>query len=100
MDAVVSHAGSNTVAEALAYGLPQVVAPIRDGQPVVAQHLEATGAAIRVRFARLRATELRAAVTTVLDDPSYRTAAERIRRSFAAAGGASAAADHLEMLVA
>ena len=100
MDAVVSHAGSNTVAEALAHGLPQVVAPIRDGQPVVAQHLAATGAAIRVRFARLRAPELRAAVSTVLDDPSYRGAAERLRRSFEAAGGASAAADHLEELVA
>jgi len=100
LDAVVSHAGSNTVAEALAHGLPQVVAPIRDGQPVVAQHLEATGAAIRVRFARLRAPELRQAVSTVLDDPSYRDAAERIQRSFVAAGGAVTAADHLERLSA
>ena len=55
VDAVVSHAGHNTVVEALAHGLPQVVAPIRDDQPVVAQQIEASGAGIRVRFGRLRA---------------------------------------------
>jgi MGT family glycosyltransferase len=100
LDAVVSHAGHNTVVEALAHGLPQVVAPIRDDQPVVAQQIEAAGAAIRVRFTRLRAPELRTAVATVLDDPSYRRAAERIQESFARAGGAATAADHLEGLVA
>ena len=100
VDAVVSHAGHNTVVEALAHGLPQVVAPIRDDQPVVAQQIEASGAGIRVRFSRLRAPELRHAVTTVLDEPSYRQSAERIRQSFARAGGAVTAADHLETLVA
>jgi MGT family glycosyltransferase len=100
VDAVVSHAGHNTVVEALAHGLPQVVAPIRDDQPVVAEQVEAVGAAIRVRFARLRAPELRHAVSTVLDDPSYRLAAERVGRSFVAAGGAVTAADHLVGLVA
>ena len=100
LDAVVSPAGHNTVVEALAFGLPQVVAPIRDDQPVVAQQIEAAGAAIRVRFGRLRSHELRHAVSTVLDDPSYRLAAERIQRSFVSAGGASAAAAHLDGLVA
>ncbi len=100
VDAVVSHAGHNTVVEALAHGLPQVVAPIRDDQPVVAQQIEAAGAGIRVRFSRLRAHELRDAVSTVLDVPSYRQAAERISRSFVQAGGAATAADRLEGLVA
>jgi len=100
MDAVVNHAGHNTVVEALAFGLPQVVAPIRDGQPVVASQLEASGAGIRVRFSRVRVDELRQAVRAVLDEPSYRQAAERIRRSFEVAGGAPTAADHLEELVA
>lgn len=100
MDAVVNHAGHNTVVEALAFGLPQVVAPIRDGQPVVAAQLAASGAGIRVRFSRVRAPELREAVRAVLEEPSYRQAAERIRRSFEDAGGAAAAADHLEELVA
>jgi len=98
LDAVVSHAGHNTVCESLAHGVPLVVAPIRDDQPIVAQQVVDAGAGIRVRFGRVGATELREAVTAVLDDSAYRTADQRIRASFDAAGGAAAAADHLEKL--
>lgn len=100
VDAVVCHAGHNTVAESLAEGLPLVVAPIRDDQPVVAQQVVDAGAGVRVRFGRVGAPELRAAVRTVLDDPAYRQAARRIRDSFASAGGAVAAARRIEALAA
>jgi MGT family glycosyltransferase len=99
LSAVVSHGGHNTVCEALAHGLPLVVAPIRDDQPVIARQVAATGAGIAVRFTRLRADELRAAITAVLTDPAYRTAARTVQASFAAAGGAAAAADRLEKLL-
>jgi MGT family glycosyltransferase len=98
LHAVVSHAGHNTVCEALAHGVPLVVAPIRDDQPVVAGQVVDAGAGVRVHFGRVGATELRDAITTVLDDPSYRAAARHVQASFAAAGGAVAAADHLEKL--
>ncbi|MFF8268124.1 glycosyltransferase [Streptomyces sp. NPDC016562] len=98
LDAVVCHGGHNTVCEALAYGLPLVVAPIRDDQPIVAQQVTRAGAGVRVRFARTGAEELRDALTAVLDDPGPRRAARRIQASFAAAGGAAAAADRLEKL--
>lgn len=90
---VVCHAGNNTVCESLAYGLPLVLAPIRDDQPIVAEQVVAAGAGRRVRFGRVRAEELRRVLTEVLVDPSYREAAGRVRTSFAAAGGAAAAAD-------
>lgn len=99
MSAVVSHGGHNTVCESLAHGLPLIVTPIRDDQPLVAQQVADAGAGIRLRFGRLRAEALREAVRAVLDDPAYRTAAGRIRDSFAAAGGAVTAADHLEKLL-
>jgi MGT family glycosyltransferase len=98
LDAVVCHAGHNTVCETLAHGLPLVVAPIRDDQPVIARQVADAGAGIRVHFGRVGPTELRNAVTTLLDDPSYRAAARRVQTSFATAGGAIAAADHLEKL--
>ncbi|KJK47305.1 glycosyltransferase [Streptomyces sp. NRRL F-4428] len=98
LDAVVCHAGHNTVCETLAHGLPLVVAPIRDDQPIVARQVVEAGAGIRVRFGRTRAEELRDALTSVLDDPGPRRAARRIQASFAAAGGAAAAADRLEKL--
>ena len=98
LDAVVCHAGNNTVCEALAHGLPLVLSPIRDDQPIVADQVVAAGAGCRVRFGRVRAEELRRVLSDVLVDPSYRAAAQRIRASFEAAGGARAAADLLESL--
>lgn len=98
LDAVVCHAGHNTVCETLAHSVPLVVAPIRDDQPVIARQVTDAGAGIRVHFGRVGSTELRNALTTLLDDPSYRAAARRVQTSFATAGGATAAADHLEKL--
>jgi MGT family glycosyltransferase len=99
LDAVVCHSGDNTVCETLAHGCPLVVAPIRDSQPVVAAQVTNAGAGIRVHFGRVGATELRNAITAVLDDPSYRAAARRVQASFAAAGGAATAADHVVKLI-
>ncbi|MGH3687048.1 MAG: glycosyltransferase [Pseudonocardiaceae bacterium] len=98
LHAVVSHAGHNTVCESLAHGIPLVVAPIRDDQPAVAGQVVEAGAGIRVPFGRVSARQLHDAITTVLDDPSYRAAARRVQTSFATAGGAVTAADHLEKL--
>jgi MGT family glycosyltransferase len=99
MSAVVSHGGHNTVCETLAHGVPLVLTPIRDDQPIVAQQVADAGAGIRLRFGRLRPGELRDAIREVLDDPAYRDAAGQVRDSFAAAGGAAAAANHLEKLL-
>ncbi|SHM35810.1 glycosyltransferase [Actinacidiphila paucisporea] len=99
LDAVVSHGGLNTVCEALAHGVPLVVAPIKGDQPINAARVAAVGAGRRVRFAGVRPKALREELLAVLDDPSYRAAAHRVRDSFAAAGGAAAAALHLEQLL-
>ena len=96
VDAVVCHGGHNTTCEALAHGLPLVIAPIKDDQPIVADQVVAAGAGLRVKFGRVQPDELRAAVTRVLTEPGFREAAQRIRGSFASAGGAEAAATALE----
>jgi MGT family glycosyltransferase len=98
VDAVLCHAGHNTVCEALWHGLPLVVAPIRDDQPIVAGQVVDAGAGVRLRFGRADAARITAAVGAVLTDPAYRVAARKIAASFHAAGGSPAAADHLESL--
>jgi MGT family glycosyltransferase len=98
VDAVICHAGHNTVCESLWHGVPLVVAPIRDDQPVVAQQVVEAGAGVRVRFTRVTAARLGAGVDAVLDEPGYRAAAERISAAFRAAGGAATAASYLERL--
>ncbi|MFD4637668.1 glycosyltransferase [Lentzea sp. NPDC058436] len=100
LDAVVTHGGHNTVCEALAHGLPLVVAPIRDDQPTVAAQVVEAGAGVRLTYSRARAADIRSALESVLDEPEYAAAAERVRTSFLAAGGAAAAADRLEKVVA
>jgi MGT family glycosyltransferase len=99
MDAVVTHGGHNTVCESLAQGLPMVLAPIRDDQPIVADQVVRAGAGVRVRFGRVNAADLRRAVSEVLDEPPFRIAAHAIRRSFEEAGGAGAAADAVDELL-
>ncbi|HTJ46593.1 MAG TPA: nucleotide disphospho-sugar-binding domain-containing protein [Kofleriaceae bacterium] len=99
IDAVVCHGGHNTVCETLAHARPLVIAPIKDDQPIVADQVVAAGAGLRVKFGRVQAPELRAAVRRILDEPAFTDAATRVKQSFEAAGGAAAAALALEALV-
>lgn len=99
LDAVVCHAGHNTVCETLAHGIPLVVAPIRDDQPIVAQQVVDAGAGLRLKYGRAGSDEIAAAIAAVLETESYRAEAKRIAASFEAAGGPRVAADALESLV-
>ncbi len=92
---VVCHGGHNTVCEALAAGVPLVVAPIRDDQSMLAQQVVAAAAGVRVRFDRAKAADIRTAIESA---PDFAEGAARIRESFEAAGGAEEAATHLESL--
>ena len=98
LDAVVCHAGTNTVGEALAHGIPLVVAPLARDQPITASLVVRAGVGIRVHFHRVRAEALRAAVLAVLSDPASRTAAGGIREAAAAEAAMAAAAARLEKL--
>jgi UDP-glucoronosyl and UDP-glucosyl transferase len=99
VDAVVCHAGHNTVCETLAHGIPLVVAPIRDDQPIIAQQVVDAGAGVRLKYGRAGSDDIAGAITAVLETESYRAAAGSIHASFRAAGGPRAAADALESLV-
>ena len=80
----VSHAGHNTVCESLAAGLPLVLAPIRDDQPIVADQVVRAGAGVRVKFGRVqRRRRCGPPSPRPSTDPDLRAAAERIRSSFA-----------------
>ncbi|MFD7641856.1 glycosyltransferase [Kitasatospora sp. NPDC059795] len=100
LDAVLCHGGMNTVVESLAHGVPVLAAPIRNDQPFVAQRVVEAGAGLRVPFARVSPPVIAERLRRVLDDPSHRTAAESIGRQLLSGGGALAAADRMEALVA
>jgi len=100
LDAVICQSGQSTVNEALAHGVPLVVAPIRLGEPITAEQVTRAGAGIAVSFSEATPAQLAAAVTAVLDEPGYRARAHRIGEEFSAAGGTAAAAAHLVALAA
>lgn len=94
--AAITHGGHNTVAECLYFGIPLVVAPIKDDQPVVAGQVVAAGAGIRIHFGRVTPEGIESALRRVVDEPSFKESARRIRVSFREAGGEQRAADEVE----
>ncbi|MHB8234741.1 MAG: glycosyltransferase, partial [Solirubrobacteraceae bacterium] len=94
---VISHGGQGTTQKALSAGVPVCVVPFCRDQFEVARRVELAGAGVRLTPRRLSAPRLRRAVREAI---AKRAGAERIADSFARAGGASAAADAVEGLLA
>jgi MGT family glycosyltransferase len=98
-DLVISHGGSNTMMAALAHGIPQVMVPIAADQPYNAARCSAAGVAQVVRSSDATTASIREAALSVLADPSYRRAAQRIRDEMVTLSGPEHAVSLLERLV-
>ena len=96
---LVSHGGFNSVKEALAEGVPLVIVPIAGDQPYCARRCQALGAGRVIGPAERNAAVIRAAVRTVLGEPSYRQCARHIRDEVCALPPAAAAVTALERIV-
>ena len=77
--AVVSHGGSGTLLATLAHGLPQVCVPQGADQFRNGSGVARAGAGITLPPARLTPESVADAVRALLDDPSYRAGAGRVR---------------------
>ena len=96
---VVTHGDHATVGRGLGHGVPLVVVPLHDDQPVVAQQVVDAGAGVRVRHGGLDVGRLRRAVASALFDPGLRASAAKVRDALSRAGGPRRAADRIEELV-
>lgn len=96
MSAVLCHAGHNTVCESLHNGLPLIVAPIRDDQPIIARQVTDAGAGLFLRFGKASAATMRETVLRILNEPEFRQNARRLAKSFEHLGGAQQAAGIIE----
>ena len=97
--AVVSHGGSGTVIGALAHGLPMVLLPMGADQPHNAARCTALGVGCALDAIEATPETIRAAVETILVDPSYRLVAERLRDEIRALPEPAYAVGLLERLV-
>jgi UDP:flavonoid glycosyltransferase YjiC (YdhE family) len=95
--AVITHAGMGTVMRALADGLPLVCMPQGRDQNDVAARVRWHGAGLRLG-PRASAAKIQAALQRVLTQPSFRQAAERLRRAIQADLAADRAVAELEAL--
>ena len=96
--AVVCHGGSGTVVAALAAGVPCVLLPMGADQPLNADRCVALGVGRSLDAVTATPGEVREALVAVLEDPSYRAAAEAVRAEVAALPGPGRAAEELERL--
>ena len=95
---VICHGGYGITAKALMAGVPVVAIPLRALDRVeVARRVEVAGAGVMVVERGLTAERLKAAVRTAI---ACKAGAERIAEAFRGAGGAGAAADAIESLLA
>ncbi|MFJ9855061.1 activator-dependent family glycosyltransferase [Streptomyces sp. NPDC101150] len=83
-EAVIHHGGAGSWSTALHCGVPQINLPFLWDAVVRAQQLEAEGAGLHLSPAEVTAEELRAAVERVLDEPSFRENAQRLRQESSA----------------
>jgi zeaxanthin glucosyltransferase len=96
---VITHAGLNTVLESLAEGVPLVAVPLGNDQPGVAARLKARGAGVVISRRRLNPIRLRKAVMLVLQEASYREAAQVLQRAIHQVDGPNRAADLIEQVL-
>jgi zeaxanthin glucosyltransferase len=89
----ITHAGLNTVLEALGCGVPLVAIPIANDQPGVASRLAWSGAGERILLSQLTVARLRSTIQTVLTNPSYRENAQRLQAANLRAGSIQRATD-------
>ena len=93
-DVFVSQCGMNSVNESLYFRVPLVMLPKTSEQEGVAARVEQLGAGLLLKKTTPEA--IREAVTRVLENPSFREAANRIAEGFRACSGAKGAADKIE----
>jgi len=92
----ITHAGLNTVLEALTQGVPQVAIPVTHDQPGVAARIANKQTGLVTSLDKLTAPRLSGLLGEVLGDYAYHSNARRIQQTIARNKGLSQAADLIE----
>jgi MGT family glycosyltransferase len=90
---LVSHGGANSVMEALTYGVPLLLLPICNDQPVQAYFLGKAGVGRSLNHRGITAPALREALQALLAEGSERSNARRVQAAYRQRDGAARAAE-------
>jgi len=92
----ITHAGLNTVLEALANGVPMVAIPIGYDQPGIAARIAYHGVGEFLDIEHLSVERLRRLIEQVLENPQYRDKARKFQAAIARTRGLDLAAELIE----
>jgi len=96
----ITHAGLNTTMEALGAGVPMVAIPTNAGdQSGVAARIRLFGVGQVLGPKSLRSETLHAAISALLDNPSYRHSAQQMKMAIERTHGAEQAAKIIDRLL-
>ncbi|MCE9668801.1 glycosyltransferase [Myxococcus stipitatus] len=97
----VSHGGANSVMEAMTAGVPMLLLPVCNDQPIQAHFLQKAGAGLALEPGTLTVEDCRAALRQLLEPGTpLRQRVADISRSYGARNGAREAAERIAGLVA
>jgi MGT family glycosyltransferase len=97
---VITHAGLNTVLEALTQGLPMVALPIANEQPGIAARIRHAGVGEFLATKGLSASRLRTTIERVHTEPSFRQRARQCANELERVDGLRRAATIVELAIA
>ncbi|RKG88704.1 glycosyltransferase [Corallococcus terminator] len=97
---MVNHAGTNSVKECIAFGVPMVAIPLQFDQPDIGRLVEMHGVGRVLAPRDVTAERLAAALDDVLDTDSYRDACLKLREHFRRAEAGPGAAGAIEDFLA
>ena len=99
VDVMITNGGYGGVQFALANGVPVVASGRTEDKPEVCARIAWTGAEINLKAKSVKPEQVKKAVWTILQDPSYKQNAERIQRDFARWDAPARAIELLETLL-
>jgi MGT family glycosyltransferase len=97
---VITHAGPNTVLEALMQGKPMLALPITLDQPAIAAHLARLGVAEVLSTENRSAQQIRTALIKIRKDSRYQNVAQSLKATILSLCGLDRAADIIEEALA
>ncbi len=96
---LITHAGVNTVLEAICHGVPMIALPRNTDQPAMGARIAKAGVGLRSSFHHGSAQELRGLIEQVLSDDTFRQRTKSLGQTMLAAGGARRAAEIAEQAI-
>jgi UDP:flavonoid glycosyltransferase YjiC (YdhE family) len=99
VDVMITNGGFGGTQNALAYGIPVIVAGATEDKMEVAARVEYSGAGINLGKKQTRPEDITKAVRKILKDPSYRNTAQKLKSIYAQYDAPSHAVRYIKNLI-